>query len=87
MNKFWWRNSKTNKGIHWCKWQDMCITKAKGGMDFKDLSKFNLALLAKQGWKIITQWNCLFARVMKPKYIPKGDFMSAGLGSYPSYTW
>ncbi|KAA3467646.1 reverse transcriptase [Gossypium australe] len=30
MNKFWWRNSKSNKGIHWCQWRDMCIPKAKG---------------------------------------------------------
>ncbi|KAA3482607.1 RNA-directed DNA polymerase reverse transcriptase family protein [Gossypium australe] len=49
--------------------------------------EFNLALLAKQGWKILRQPNCLFARVMKAKYFPKGEFMSARLGSYPSYTW
>lgn len=65
----------------------MCFPKAQGGMGVKYLSKFNLALLAKQGWKIITQPDCLFARVMKVKYFPKEDFMSAGLGSYPSYTW
>ncbi|KAA3479816.1 reverse transcriptase-like protein [Gossypium australe] len=87
MCKFWWCNSKTNKGIHWCKWSDMCIPKAKGRLGFKDLSKFNFALLAKQGWKIITQPNCLFACVIKAKYFPKGKFMSAGLGSYHSYTW
>ncbi|KAA3451689.1 reverse transcriptase [Gossypium australe] len=87
MCKFWWRNSKTNKGIHWCKRSDMCIPKAKGGLGFKDLATFNLALLAKQGWKIITQPHCLFVRVMKAKYFPKEKFMSAGLCSYPSYTW
>ncbi|KAH1032211.1 hypothetical protein J1N35_044385 [Gossypium stocksii] len=87
MCKFWWRNSKTNKGIYWCKWSDMCIPKAKGGLGFKELSKFNLALLAKQGWKIITQPNSLFTRVMKARYFLIEEFMSAGLGSYPSYTW
>ncbi|KAK5811006.1 hypothetical protein PVK06_026323 [Gossypium arboreum] len=87
MSKFWWQNSKTNKGIHWCKWSDLCIPKANGGLGFRDLEKFNLAMLAKQGWKIITQPHCLFARVMKAKYFPRGDFLSAGLGSYPSFTW
>ncbi|KAA3459953.1 putative Transposon TX1 [Gossypium australe] len=24
MSKCWWRNPKTNKGIHWCKWSDLC---------------------------------------------------------------
>ncbi|TYH08087.1 hypothetical protein ES288_A08G287600v1 [Gossypium darwinii] len=65
----------------------MCIPKAKGGLGFKDLTKFILALLAKQGWKIITQPHSLFVRVMKEKYFPKGEFMSVGLCSYPSYTW
>ncbi|TYI16890.1 hypothetical protein ES332_A08G286100v1 [Gossypium tomentosum] len=65
----------------------MCIPKAKGGLGFKDLKKFILALLAKQGWKIITQPHSLFVRVMKEKYFPKGEFMSVGLCSYPSYTW
>ncbi|KAA3470979.1 reverse transcriptase [Gossypium australe] len=64
MCKFWWRNSKTNKGIHWCKWSDMCIPKANGGLGFKDLKKFNMPLLAKQGWKIITQPHCLFTRAL-----------------------
>ncbi|KAA3462160.1 reverse transcriptase [Gossypium australe] len=87
MNKFWWRNSKSNKGINWCKWRDMCTPKVKEGLGFKDLESFNLALLAKQGWKILMQPNCLFACVMKSKYFPKGDFMNAELGSYPSFTW
>ncbi|KAA3460220.1 reverse transcriptase [Gossypium australe] len=87
MSKFWWQNSKTNKGIHWCRWRELCIPKAQGGLGFKDLEFFNLALLAKQGWKILMQPNCLFVRVMKSKYFPRGDFMSARLGSYPSFTW
>ncbi|KAA3469009.1 reverse transcriptase [Gossypium australe] len=33
------------------------------------------------------QPNCLFACVMKAKYFPREDFMSARLGSYPSFTW
>ncbi|KAH1080289.1 hypothetical protein J1N35_020050 [Gossypium stocksii] len=62
MSRYWWRNSKTNRGIHWCTWRDMCVPKAKGGIRFKELSLFNVALLAKQGWKLILQPDCLFAR-------------------------
>ncbi|KAA3473127.1 reverse transcriptase [Gossypium australe] len=51
MSKFWWQNSKTNKGIHWCRWRDLCIPKAQGGLGFKDFDKtrlenFNVAELS-----------------------------------------
>lgn len=49
MSRFWWRNLKTNKGIHWCSWKSLCIPKAQGGIGFKELSHFNKALLEKQG--------------------------------------
>ncbi|KAA3473171.1 reverse transcriptase [Gossypium australe] len=63
------------------------LLKRKEGLGFKDLNKFNMALLAKYGWKLLTQPNFLFARVIKAKYFPRGDFMSACLEFYPSYTW
>ncbi|KAL4302002.1 hypothetical protein GQ457_10G000840 [Hibiscus cannabinus] len=87
MNKFWWRNSGSSKGIHWCTWLRMCLPKRLGGMGFKDLSKFNVALLAKQGWRILTNPTCLLARVLKARYYPISNFMHATLGSSPSYTW
>ena len=46
----------------------MCEPKQKGGMGFKDLKSFNLALLAKQGWRLQTHHNSLFCRVFKAKY-------------------
>ena len=39
-------------------------------MSFKDLCKFNEAMLAKQVWRLIQDTSSLFYRVLKEKYFP-----------------
>jgi len=34
--------------------------KVHGGMGFKDLSTFNLSMLGKQGWKLLTEPDSCF---------------------------
>lgn len=71
----------------WVAWEKMCTPKAKGGMGFKDLKVFNLTLLAKQGWRILSNPNSLSHKVLKAKYFAESNFMEAQLGHKPSYTW
>ncbi|GMJ04337.1 hypothetical protein HRI_004102900 [Hibiscus trionum] len=85
--KFWWQNVKTKKGIYWCSWQALCQPKDQGGMGFRDLGKFNIAMLAKQGWRILTNPESLVTRVLKARYFPNFGFLNANLGSRPSYIW
>ena len=51
-------------------------------MGFRDLHAFNLALLAKQGWKIQKKktLNSFFYNVFRGKYFRNGDFLYANLG-------
>lgn len=56
-------------------------------MAFWDLRCFNLALLAKQGWRLLTSPDSLLSKVYKARYYYAGDFLSAPLGSRPSATW
>ena len=65
----------------------MCKSKLNGGMRFRNLQAFNLAMLAKQGWRLISNPNSLVAQLYKAKYYPHGDVLNAKLGSSPSYTW
>ncbi|GAU40964.1 hypothetical protein TSUD_187210 [Trifolium subterraneum] len=69
---FWWGSSTDQKKIHWVNWAKVCRNKQSGGMGFRDLRAFNEALLAKQGWRLITQPTSLVAQVLKAKYYPKG---------------
>lgn len=65
----------------------MCKSKLFGGMGFQNLQAFNLALLAKQGWQILSNPNSLVAQVYKAKYFPHDDVLNSKKGSNPSYAW
>ncbi|XP_074301611.1 uncharacterized protein LOC141633012 [Silene latifolia] len=58
-----------------------------GGMGFRYFKLFNLALLGKQAWRLVTEPESLWAQMMRAKYYVNGDFMTASLGHNPSYTW
>lgn len=63
------------------------MPKSKGGLGFHDIVSFNKALLAKQGWRLLSRPNSLLATVLKSKYYPHSSFLEAKLGSMPSFTW
>ncbi|CAN1810998.1 Putative ribonuclease H protein At1g65750 [Linum perenne] len=88
MNSFWWgTNGRGGGGINWMAWERICVRKEAGGMGFRDLRNFNLAMLGKQGWKFLTQPDALVTRIFKARYFPRGDFLSAPKGNGPSYVW
>ncbi|KAL0012488.1 hypothetical protein SO802_007596 [Lithocarpus litseifolius] len=56
-------------------------------MGFRDLHAFNLAMLAKQAWRLIHNTSSLFYRVYKSRYFPSCFFMEAEMGNNPSFVW
>ncbi|KAK2388665.1 Ribonuclease H superfamily protein [Trifolium repens] len=87
MNSFWWGGGTHNQGIRWLAWDRMAYPKALGGMGFRDLHSFNLAMIAKQGWNIMTKPNTLVAKIYKARYFPNSSLFEAQLGHNPSYAW
>lgn len=65
---FLWKKCHGKRGIHWCEWKKLCKLKENRGLDFYSLAKFNLSLLAKQGWRLINYPNLLLAHSLKAKY-------------------
>ncbi|KAA3487748.1 reverse transcriptase [Gossypium australe] len=84
---YWWQKGKGKRGIHWCQWKHLCRSKEEGGLGFRNMAQFNIALLAKQGWRLLTYPDSLVAQVFKAKYYPNGDFLHSSLGSSGSYVW
>jgi hypothetical protein len=58
--------------------EDLC-TKRQGGMGFRDIHCFNLALLAKQAWRLLDNPDSLCVTILRAKYFPDGDLMTASL--------
>ncbi|KAK2642118.1 hypothetical protein Ddye_023881 [Dipteronia dyeriana] len=65
----------------------MCANKDVGGLGFRDISVFNRAILAKQGWRLATNSNSLAAHVLKNCYYPDTSFLNAKVISWGSQTW
>ncbi|KAL8094027.1 hypothetical protein AgCh_035785 [Apium graveolens] len=88
LNNFWWSsNSREKKGIIWHRWETLCLPKDKGGMGFKKLYGFNLALLGKHCWNFMAKPDSLVARLYKARYFPNCHFLEAVQGAGPSYIW
>jgi hypothetical protein len=56
-------------------------------MGFRDLHSFNLAMLAKQACRLISEPNSLCARVLRAKYYLNGNILGAGIKLGSSFTW
>lgn len=85
--KFWWANQEDEDKHHWVSWERMTMPKEHGGLGFRDLHSFNMAMLARQVWRIIQVPDSLCARVLKAKYFPQGDVLSAEPQPGMSYVW
>lgn len=87
ISNYWWGSSADNRHIHWQRWDHLTQPKSCGGMGFRDLPLFNVAMLGKQGWRLLTHPDSLCARVMKGRYYPHTDFMLATRKKHSSHTW
>lgn len=87
MIEFWWSNSTNKKKISWVALQKLCKDKELGGLGFKDIEKFNQALLAKQAWRVWKNPESLLARILQHRYFPRYSFLECGIGTRPSYAW
>lgn len=87
IRQFWWGSKQGKRKPSWVAWDMMTRPKHLGGLGFRDLEIFNLALLARQAWRLMTDETSLSAKVLKAVYFPQCSLLDAELGSHPSQIW
>lgn len=87
IDQFWWGYDNEKKQMHWYTWWNMCFPKMRGGMGFRDVNSFHLALLAKQESRLISTPDFIYARVLTAKYYHRRSLLKAGPKNGSSFTW
>lgn len=87
MSNFWWNECEDKQKMHWVSWEKICKSKAQGGLGFRDIGRFNQALLAKKAWRLLDVPTSLLARVYKARYYSQKKNLEATTGYRPSYAW
>ncbi|XP_033133908.1 uncharacterized protein LOC117127485 [Brassica rapa] len=85
--QFWWSSNPPKRRIHWAKWEKVCLPKEEGGIGFRLIHEFNLALLAKKLWRLVQYPDSLVARVMRGRYYRMTSPLGVISASSPSYVW
>lgn len=65
----------------------MAQTKDTGGLGFRELETFNIALLTKMATRVSTEPDSLWVKILKGIYYPMGDLNSASKGARASWGW
>ena len=87
ISNFWWSNNQESRGLHWIAWDKLCLPLSEGGLGFRMLEEFNLALLAKQLWRLVRYPNSLLARVLRGRYFRYQSPLHVKPSYLPSYGW
>ncbi|TYG90098.1 hypothetical protein ES288_A12G155000v1 [Gossypium darwinii] len=78
---------ESNRGWNMLAWDWLCYPKGMGGLGFRDLRQFNMALLGRQVWRLIICKETLYYKVLSAKYFPDGDVFNPRSMDKPSFMW
>ncbi|XP_048615729.1 uncharacterized protein LOC125588433 [Brassica napus] len=87
LTRFWWDSKDGVRKICWVSWEKLTQPKDLERLGFRDIQAFNHALLAKIGWRLLTNPDYLLAKVLLGKYCHKTSFLKTQPTSSISHGW
>ena len=66
--------SNEAKGFPLVVWDDVCRPKSEGGLGIRRNEDVNKALIIKLGWRILTDNDSIWAKIMRDKYVKNNNF-------------
>ena len=87
LRKFWWGFPQDKKhNLSFLSWEKICQPKALGGLGICSMEFINSSLLARLGWKMLSNEPLLWVEALRGKYLKHGiSFLDAP--SNPSLSW
>ncbi|KAL8166813.1 hypothetical protein V2J09_008312 [Rumex salicifolius] len=80
---FIWGSTRERRKMHLVGWNQVCKSKAAGGLGIKKMTTLNQALLGKLSWRFLTQCDSLWASVLRAKYVRPSE----AIQNHPSRIW
>nr|XP_043620341.1 uncharacterized protein LOC122592208 [Erigeron canadensis] len=84
---FLWNRGDSTVGKAKVAWKNVCKPKEQGGLDIKDMRKWNDVLLVRQFWKIIENGNSLWAKWVNVVKLKSMSIWEIEADKYDSWGW
>src|SRR3954464_15547576 len=65
IRQFWWGSKQGKQKSCWVVWDILTQPKHMGGLGFRDLEVFNITLLCRQTWRLLTEPTSLSSQILK----------------------
>nr|GEX71441.1 hypothetical protein [Tanacetum cinerariifolium] len=77
-SRFFWGGSQDSRNMAWVKWSQVLPYFEKGGLQIGSLKAFNLALLQKWHWRLLSSPNNMWVNIIKALHGQEGGLNNQG---------
>ena len=85
--KFLWGWGVEGRKIAWVQWEKLYQNKKEGGLGIQDIKVFNIALLGKWKWRLVTKKIGLQKDILESKYRSQKSLNSTQSPNNESWGW